>query len=112
MRNSTYSQSNIRASLQKFAIGKAITAPGTFLVVFVLAATMPGPEYAAYVVAASGLELALAISTLGLDWLMQTSIPSARTHGNTKQLRKVVALLAGLQAVPYLISGLCFWLFS
>ena len=112
MRNSTYSPSNIRASLRKFAIGKAITAPGTFLLVFVLAATMPGPDYAAYVVATSGLELALAISAFGLDWIMQMAIPSARTHGNNTQLRKLVALLAGLQAVPYLLCGTCFWLFS
>jgi hypothetical protein len=110
--SNTYSQGNIRASLKKFAVGKAITAPGTFLLVFVLAATMPGPEYAAYVVAASGMELALAISTLGLDWLMQTAIPSARTHGNPAQLRKLVAVLAMLQSVPYVICGLCFWLFS
>jgi hypothetical protein len=112
MGNSTYSHSNIRASLRKFALGKAITAPGTFLLVFVLAATMPGPEYAAYVVAASGMELALAISTLGLDWLMQTAVPSARTHGNSRQLRKLVAALAVLQALPYIVCGACFWLFS
>ena len=112
MTNSTYSQSNIRASLQKFAIGKAITAPGTFLLVFALAAAMPGAEYAGYVAAASGMELALAISTLGLDWLMQTTIPSARTHGNAFQLRRLIARLAALQALPYLVAGTCFWFFA
>jgi len=112
MGNSTYSQGNIRSSIQKFAIGKAITAPGTFFLVFVLAATMPGPDYAAYIVTASGLEIALAFSTVGLDWLMQTAIPSARTHGNSRQLRKLIALLAGLQTVPYVIAGTCFWFFS
>ena len=112
MANSTYSQGNIRASLQKFALGKAITAPGTFLLVLVLAATMPGPEYAAYVVALSGMELALAVSTLGLDWLMQATIPSARTHGNARQLKKLIALLALLQTVPVMLCGGCFWFFS
>jgi hypothetical protein len=41
---------------------------------------------------------------------MQMAIPSARTHGNNAH--SSCALLAGLQAVPYLLCGTCFWLFS
>ena len=110
MADDTYSPRNIRASLQKFLLGKAITAPGTFLLVFVLATVMPGHEYAAYIAASSGLELALAMSSLGLDWLMQTAIPSARAHGNPFQLRRLIASLAALQTLPYVVAATVFWL--
>jgi hypothetical protein len=50
MRNSTYSQ-HIRASAAEICDRDSHHGARTVLLVFVLAANMPGPDYAAYVVA-------------------------------------------------------------
>lgn len=112
MTDSTYAAANIRASVRAFAIGRALTAPASFLLVFLLASFMPSGEYAAYVAATAALEICLALGTCGLDWLTQSVVPGVRVNGTATQLRRTVARLLTMQVLPYLLLGTLFAVFA
>lgn len=112
MTDQTYSAKNIRHSVRYFAIGKALTAPASVLLVFLFATFMPRPEYAAYIAATAMLELLLAFGTLGLDWLSQTVVPAVRTAGTVAQLRRSVFRLMSMQCLSYLVIGLFIGVFA
>jgi hypothetical protein len=107
-----YSTRHIRSGFLVFAAGKAISIPGSLALVFVLAAVMPRPEYAAYVAATALLEILLAVGTMGLDWLTQTVIPGVRINGTPSQTRRAVRLLTAAGAAPFLVLGPLLWWFS
>lgn len=105
MSSDTYATHRIRSSVKAFAIGKALTAPASFFLVFLLASVMPAQQYAAYVAAAASLEIGIAVGSFGLDWLAQRVVPGVRVQGTAIQFRRAVALLAILQTIPYTILG-------
>ena len=107
-----YSSAKIKSSIKAFALGKAISAPLTFLLILLLAAVMPRSEYAAYVAGTAVLEIGIIIGTCGLDWFIQTSITRINVNGTRRQLRRAILLLNGIATVPYLVLGLCGWLLS
>jgi O-antigen/teichoic acid export membrane protein len=92
-----------------FAIGKAISAPLSFILVLMLAAVMSREEYASYVATIAVLEIGIVLGTLGVEWVMQTTLASIRVHGNASQLRHAVLLLGTLPAVPYMLIAGVLW---
>jgi hypothetical protein len=107
-----FSTSRVRGSMRAFAIGKAISAPLTFLLVLVLAAVMSREEYASYVAAVAVLEIAVVLGTVGLDWVLQTTIAGVVVRGNAAQLVHAMLLLGLLPAVPYVLLAAALWQFA
>ena len=99
--DAAYGPSRIRASLMAFAVGKAISAPLSLLLILMLAAVMPHTEYASYVAATAMLEIGVVLGPLGIEWVLQTTIASIRVHGNAAQLRRAILLLAPLPFLTY-----------
>jgi hypothetical protein len=97
-----YAVSRIRASLMAFAVGKAISAPLSLLLILMLAAVMPRAEYASYVAATAMLEIGVVLGPLGIEWVLQTTIAGIRVNGNAAQLRRATLLLG---ALPFLTYG-------
>lgn len=112
MRSQTYSGARVRASLRIFAIGKAVSAPATILLVFLLASVMSKPEYASYVGAAALLEIGVAFGTLGIEWIAQTSVAAIRVRGNPAQFRRAIRVLFAAQSGAYLAFGLIGMIFA
>jgi len=92
-----------------FAVGKAISAPLSFVLILMLASVMSREQYAAYVAAIAMLEIGIVLGTFGVEWVTQTALASIRVHGNAAQLRRAVLLLGALPALPYLTLGVGLW---
>lgn len=107
-----FSTHRVRGSMRAFAIGKAISAPLTFLLVLVLAAVMTREEYASYVAAVAVLEIAIVLGTFGLDWVLQTTIAGVVVRGNSAQLVHAMLLLGVLPVVPYVLLAAVLWQFA
>ncbi len=107
-----YSTARIKSSIKAFALGKAISAPLTFLLILLLAAVMPRPEYAAYVAGAAMLEIGIVLGTCGMDWFIQTSLTRINVNGSRRQLRHAIGWLNVIVIVPYLLLATGGWLFS
>ncbi|MFT3801741.1 MAG: hypothetical protein QM766_11025 [Burkholderiaceae bacterium] len=107
-----YSTARIKSSIKAFALGKAISAPLTFLLIVLLAAVMPRPEYAAYVAGAAALEIGIVLGTCGMDWFIQTSLTRINVNGSRRQLRRAIGWLNVIVVVPYLLLAAGGWLFS
>ena len=99
--DAAYGASRIRASLMAFAVGKAISAPLSLLLILMLAAVMPRADYASYVAATAMLEIGVVLGPLGIEWVLQTTIAGIRVHGNAAQLRRAILLLAPLPFLTY-----------
>lgn len=95
--------------MRAFAIGKAISAPLTLLLVLVLAAVMSREQYASYVAAVAVLEIAVVLGTVGLDWVLQTTIAGVVVRGNAAQLVHAMLLLGMLPVVPYVLLAAALW---
>ena len=104
-----YSSGRIRSGVKAVVIGKAFSAPATFLLILYLAAVMPRTEYAAYIGATAVLEIAIFVGTFGIDWLISTTIASARVRGGAGQLRATVRLLGRMQLAVYLAVAALLW---
>lgn len=107
-----YSNSRIKSSIKAFALGKAVSAPLTFLLILVLAAVMPRTEYAAYVAATAALEIGVIAGMLGMDWFIQTALTRINVGGSRGQLKRAMLLMVLFSSLPYLILGALGWWFS
>lgn len=101
-----YSLRNIRRSAGHFLLGKAGSAVLTFLA-FALTARLLGTDhYGTYASLMAGLELALGLSTLGMDWATGRFLPEYRIRAQRSQLALFMAATCGLQAGLLLLVGL------
>lgn len=107
-----YGARRVRSSLLAYSIGKAITAPLSLLLVLMLAALMPRPQYAAYVAAVALLEIGVVLCTFGVEWVMQTALAAIRVHGNAAQLRRAVLWLGMMPCVSYAAGGALLWVLA
>lgn len=107
-----YSNSRIKSSIKAFALGKAVSAPLTFLLILVLAAVMPRAEYASYVAATAALEIGIIAGMLGMDWFIQTALTRINVGGSRPQLRRAILLMIGISTLPYLLLGAAGWLLA
>jgi hypothetical protein len=107
-----FSSRRVRGSMVSFAIGKAISAPLTFLLILVLAAVMSRAEYANYVAAVALLEIAVVLGTLGLEWVLQTTIAGVLVRGNAAQLVRAMLLMGALPVLPYAALAAGMWAFA
>jgi O-antigen/teichoic acid export membrane protein len=94
-----YSGAALKRSAWHFLSGKAASALLTFLILLWVVRLLPVAEYGVYVTLVAGMELAMAIATLGLPWLAARYVPEFRLHAPGARLRRLVLSLVGWNAV-------------
>lgn len=90
MSNSPYSSSILKRSAVHFLVGKAASALLTFIILLWLVRVLVVEEYGAYVVLMAGMEIMLAITSLGLPWIAARYLPEFRLHANGKSLKTFI----------------------
>jgi Fe2+ transport system protein B len=88
--DAAYGPSRIRASLMAFALGKAISAPLSLLLILMLAAVMPHTEYGSYVAATAMLEIGVVLGPLGVIYNLGDVDPGEE-EGATALVRRLKA---------------------
>lgn len=90
-----YSGAALKRSALHFLSGKAASALLTFLILLWVVRLLPVAEYGAYVTLVAGMELAMAVATLGLPWLAARYLPEFRLHAPGSRFRRLVFNLLG-----------------
>src|ERR1700741_770218 len=86
-----YSGRQTRRNIVAFLAGKVPTALLTAAVLGLSARVLPAADFGYYVIGMAFIELALGLSTLGLDWVLLRFIPDVRLHGNRRALAGLVS---------------------
>ncbi len=86
MSTSPYSPSAIKRGAAHFLIGKAVSALLTLIILFWLVRLLAVEEYGAYVMLVAGMELTLAVTSLGLIWVAARYLPEFRLNASGKVL--------------------------
>lgn len=81
-----YSGAALGRGARHFLIGKILSAAITFAILLGLVRVLPVGQYAAYVIFVAAIELAFALSFLGLHWLAARYLPEFRIHGTREQV--------------------------
>lgn len=107
MSATAYSGAALKRSAWHFLTGKAASAVLTFIILLWLVRLLPMAEYGAYVTLVAALELALAVSTLGLPWMAARYLPDYRLHAPGAVLiryaTRIMGLLSGILVVTALL---------
>lgn len=90
MNASPYSRRMLKRSAVHFLAGKAISALLTLIILFWLVRLLTVEEYGAYVTFVAGMELTLAMSSLGLPWVAARYLPEFRLHASGSMLAQFV----------------------
>lgn len=86
MSNSPYSGAALKRSAMHFLVGKAVSALLNLGILLWLVRLLAVEEYGAYVALVAGMELALAVISIGLPWVAARYLPEFRLYANGKQL--------------------------
>jgi len=105
-----YSAARVRRGAAVFFTGKAITAVLTLVALALVARILPLAEYGAYATAVATMELALALSSCGIDWVAARAIPEIREKGSGRMLERYVWRLGALQAAIICAISFCLWM--
>jgi O-antigen/teichoic acid export membrane protein len=104
-----YSGHQTRRNIVAFLAGKVPTALLTAAVLGLSARVLPAADFGYYVIGMAFIELALGLSTLGLDWILLRFIPDVRLHGSRRVLARLVGGVAGCRLlVLTLLAGAMF----
>jgi O-antigen/teichoic acid export membrane protein len=90
-----YSGHQTRRNIVAFLAGKVPTALLTAAVLGLSARVLPAADFGYYVIGMAFIELALGLSTLGMDWVLLRFIPDVRLHGSRSVLARLVGGVAG-----------------
>lgn len=100
-----YSQSAVKRSAVAFLAGRGVSALLT-LIAFTLAARLLGlQDYGYYAAALALMELGLALSSAGLDWVSLRTLPGYRVNAGGPATVAMVVKLASLQAAIFVALG-------
>jgi O-antigen/teichoic acid export membrane protein len=91
-----YSGSKTRRNLISFLIGKVPNALATAGLLALLARALSSVDLGHYIVGMAVIELALGLSTLGIDWVLLRFVPEYRVNGSRREL--IVLVLKALAA--------------
>jgi O-antigen/teichoic acid export membrane protein len=107
MNGEPYSGAALKRSAWHFLTGRAASAALTFIILLWVVRLLSVAEYGAYVTLVAALELAIAISTLGLPWMASRYLPEYRLHAPGVALIRytwqIMALLGGLLILAALL---------
>ena len=105
MSASPYSRRALKRSAVHFLAGKGVSALLTLIILFWLVRLLSVEEYGAYVTFVAGMELTLAMSSLGLPWIAARYLPEFRLHASGKALRHFVWRLTARIALLLVTSS-------
>jgi O-antigen/teichoic acid export membrane protein len=86
MSASPYSGAEIKRSMAHFFLGKFASGLLNMIIIFWVVRLLTLNDYGAYVALGAGMELALALTSLGLAWVAARYMPEFRLHANGRQL--------------------------
>lgn len=86
MNDAAYSGAALGRSARHFLMGKVLSAAITLAILLGLVRVLPVEQYAAYVIFVAAIELAFALSFVGLPWLAARYLPEFRIHGTNGQI--------------------------
>lgn len=113
--SSPYSSFAFKQATLYFLIGKIVSAILSLGILLLLVHLLPMKEYGTYVVLVAGMEITLAVTTLGLPWIALRYLPEFRLYASGKMLIhfvwQVVALISLFIAVSaFLLLAALPWL--
>ncbi len=106
MNGEPYSGAALKQSAWHFLSGRAASAVLTFIILLWVVRLLPVAEYGAYVTLVAALELAIAISTLGLPWMASRYLPEYRLHASGAILIRYTRQLMALLVSVLVLAGL------
>ena len=117
MNAAPYSGVEIKRSMAHFFVGKLASGLLNIIIIFWLVRLLALKDYGAYVTLGAGMDMAQALTTLGLPWVAARYLPEFRLHANGRQLAQfiwqvltlvflftVAGALLLLVAMPWLLS--------
>ena len=106
---STYSVSRLRSGLRYFLLGKGASALCGFALFVLVARLLSIPEYGVYVTLVAGIDLAVALSTVGVDWVTVRYLPEYRLSAGKRAFVRFLAGVAALRLLTLTILALALW---
>lgn len=106
MNGEPYSGTALKQSAWHFLSGRAVSAVLTFIILLWVVRLLPVAEYGAYVTLVAALELAIAISTMGLPWMASRYLPEYRLHAPGAILIRYVRQLITLLGSTVVLAAL------
>lgn len=111
-RDDAYSPEKFRRSVLKYLGGRGGNAVLAFATLVSLARGMEASEYAAYVSAVALVEIAMLVSSFGLEWVTAIYIPQIRIKASGAVLARFIVIVLGVQGVAAAAFGLLMFIFS
>lgn len=106
-----YTAFELKYSALHFLAGKAVSAFLTFATLLLLVRILTTKEYGMYVLLVAGMEMALAIFSFGLPWLLARYLPEFRLNADRAQITRFIWQIVLLLAL-FLIVGSLFASFA
>ncbi|SEN58160.1 Membrane protein involved in the export of O-antigen and teichoic acid [Nitrosomonas marina] len=106
-----YTASELKYSALHFLAGKAVSAFLTFATLLLLVRILTTKEYGMYVLLVAGMEMALAIFSFGLPWLLARYLPEFRLNARRTQITRFIWQIVALLGL-FLILGSLFTCFA
>lgn len=103
--SSPYGARAVKDGIMAFLVGRGVSAILTFTAFALAARLLPLPEYGVYMALLATMELGLAFSSAGLDWVAARSLPEYRVHAAGRDTVILALKLAGIQALAFLFGG-------
>lgn len=100
-----YGRSAVRRSMATFLAGRGLSAILTFTAFALAARLLSLPHYGIYAAALALMEVGLALSTAGLDWVAARVLPEYRVHAGGRATVTLLLRIGALQATILLIAG-------
>lgn len=101
-----YGQRAVMRGGLTFLAGRGASALLTFLAFVLVARMLPLSEYGLLMAALASMELGLALSSAGLDWVATRSLPEYRVHAAGRVIVRVTLKLAAIQVLAFSIGGI------
>lgn len=108
--NSPYGGKAVKSGLAAFLAGRGVSALLTFTAFALAARLLPLVEYGHYAAALALMELALALSSGGLEWVSARVLPEARMHAGGRATVRLLLRIAALQGTLVLATAALVWL--
>jgi len=105
-----YTLGRLRRGFRHFVVGKIVGGLLGLATLTLVAHALSVPEYAAYVAIMAGVEIAIGLSTFGVDWIGIRYVPEYQVKAGSARLRIfLLKLYAARLASLMAIAGLLLW---
>lgn len=100
-----YSAKVFRRSIFFYTSGRLLNAAAGFGLLVWISQRLSAPEYSNYIAAYALLEIAMLVSTFGLEWVTAIYIPQVQQKASGRTLQIFILQCAGAQAILLLLGG-------